>query len=107
MPFSYASVKDILPETGKAKIFTKVDCKDGYWLIKLTEENSLLTTFVTHFGRYKWNRVPFGIWPICEIFQLRLHEAVEGLEGTYGIADEILVAVTGDTMRVAIADHDV
>ena len=46
-------------------------------------------------------------FPTSEIFQLRLGEAVEGLEGTYGIADVILVAGTGDAMRDAIADHDV
>ena len=99
-------IEDILPELGKAKIFTKLDCKDGYWQIKLTEENSLLTTFATPFGRYKWNRMPFRISPASEIFELRLHEAVEGLDGVYAIADHILVAGTGDTMKDAVADHD-
>ena len=46
MPFPHAGVDDILPELGKTKIFTKVDCKDGYRKIKLTEESFLLTTFV-------------------------------------------------------------
>ena len=100
-------IEDILPELDKAKIFTKVDCKDGYWQIKLTEEGSLLTTLATPFGRYKWNRVPFGISPANEIFQLRLLEAVEGLEGTYAIAGDILVAGTRDTMRDALVDHNV
>ena len=104
--FPMPVIEDILPELGKAKVFTKVDCKDGYWQIKLTEDSSLLTTFATPFGRYKWNRMPFGISPASEIFQLRLHEAVEGLEGTYAIANDILVAGTGDTMKDAIADHD-
>ena len=99
-------IEDILPELDKAKIFTKLDCKDGYWQIKLTEESSLLTTFATPFDRYKWNRMPFGISPAGEIFQLRLHEAVEGLDGGYTITDDILVAGTGDTMKGAVADHD-
>ena len=99
-------IEDILPELDKAKIFTKLDCKDGYWQIKLTEESSLLMNFATTFGRYKWNRMPFGISPASEIFQLRLHEAVEGLHGVYAIADDILVAGTGDTMKGAVADHD-
>ena len=99
-------IEDILPELGKANIFTKVDCKDGYRQIKLTEESSLLMTFATPFGRYKWNRTPFGISPASEIFQLRLHEAVEGLDGVYAIADGILVAGTGDTMKDTVADHD-
>ena len=104
--FPMPVIEDILPELGKAKIFTKVDCKDGYWQVKLTEESSLLTTFATPFGRYKWNRMPFGISPVSEIFQLRLHEAVEGLDGVYVIADDILVSGTGETMQGAIADHD-
>ena len=104
--FPMPVIEDILPDLGKAKIFTKVDCKDGYWQIKLTEESSLLTTFATPFGRYKWNRMPFGISPASEIFQLRLHEAVEGLDGVYAIADDILVAGAGDTMKGAVADHD-
>ena len=104
--FPMPLIEDILPDLGKAKIFTKVDFKDGYWQIKLTEESSLLTTFATPFGRYKWNRMPFGISPASEIFQLRLHEAVEGLDRVYAIADDILVAGAGDTMKDAVADHD-
>ena len=50
--------------------------------------------------------MPFGISPASEIFQLRLHEAVEGLDGVYAIADDILVAGTGDTMKDAVTDHD-
>ena len=62
-------------------------------------------TFATPFGRYKWNCMPFGISPASEIFQLRLHEAVEDLDGVYEIADDILVAGAGDTMKDAVADH--
>ena len=104
-------IEDILLELGKAKIFTKVDCKDGYWQVKLTEEGSLLTTFATPFSRYKWNWLPFLEFPPpppnSEIFQLRLHEAVKGLDGVYAIANDILVAGTRETMQSAIADHDV
>ena len=100
--FPMPVIEDILPELGKAKVFTKLNCKDGYWQIKLTDESSLLMTFATPFGRYKWNRMPFGISPASEIFQLRLHKAVEGLDGVYAIADDILVAGAGDTMKDAV-----
>ena len=39
-------------------------------------------------------------------FRSVLHEVVEGLDGVCAIADDILVAGTGDTMKDAIADHD-
>lgn len=51
---------DILPDLAKAKVFSKVDLSHGYWHCTLEEESSLLTTFSTPFGRYRWRRLPFG-----------------------------------------------
>jgi hypothetical protein len=50
------TIVTILPELGKAKVFSKLDCLNGYWQVPLDEESSLLTTFGTPFGRYKWKR---------------------------------------------------
>ena len=47
------TIGDILPELGKAKIFLKLNCLNGYWQIPLDEESSLLATYGTPFGRYK------------------------------------------------------
>lgn len=63
----------------------------------------MLPTFATPFGRCKWNRTPLGVSSPGEIFH---HEAVEGLDGVYTIADDILVTGTGDTMQEAIVDDD-
>ena len=104
--YQMPTLEDILPELGSAKIFTKLDCKEGFWQVPLSEDSSLLTTFTTPFGRYKWNRMPFGISPASEEFQRRLNQAVEGLEGVFVVADDILVAESGDTAEKATADHD-
>ena len=40
-------------------MFTKLDSKDCYWHVKLTEESSYLTTFTNLFGRCRCNRLPF------------------------------------------------
>ena len=42
----------------KAKVFTVVDVKSGYWHVVLDEESSHLTTFGTPNGRYRWLRLP-------------------------------------------------
>ena len=47
------------------------DVSNGFWHVKLDEESSLLTTFETPLGRYKWKRMPFGISPAPEVFQRR------------------------------------
>ena len=85
------TIEDILPELGKAKIFS------GYWQIPLDEESALLTTFGTPFGRYKWKRLPFGISQAGEIFQSRLDQVIEDLLGVKTVADDILVIGNGNS----------
>ena len=52
-------IEDILPKLAKAKVFTVVDARSGFWQIKLTEDASKLTRMATPIGRYKWLRLPF------------------------------------------------
>ena len=88
-------IEEVLPELGKAKVFTKVDCKNRYWQVKFNETSSLLTTLTTPFGRYKRKCMPFGI-----------DQAIEGLDGVKTVADNIFVIGNGDSMTKAIADYD-
>lgn len=94
-------LEDILPDLAKAKVFSKVDLRHGYWHCTLEEESSLLTTFSTPFGRYRWTRLPFGLSVSSEIFQKRLHQALEGLMGVACIADDILVYGVDDSLHEA------
>uniref|UniRef100_A0A803JLC0 Gypsy retrotransposon integrase-like protein 1 n=1 Tax=Xenopus tropicalis TaxID=8364 RepID=A0A803JLC0_XENTR len=100
------TIDEILPSLAKAKVFSVLDAKDGFWQVKLDKSSSYLTTFWTPFGRYRWLRMPFGIATAPEEYQRRQHEAVEGLPGVEVIADDILVYGCGDTTEEATADHD-
>ena len=100
------TIEDVLPDLTNAKVFSKVDCRSGYWQIKLDHESSMLTTFNTPFGRYRWTRMPFGISPAGEIFQRRLDQAIEGLNGVKSVADDILIIGNGATAAEAVKDHD-
>ena len=97
---------DILPHLAKAKVFSKVDLSHGYWHCTLDEESSLLITFSTPFGRYRWTRLPFGLSASSEIFQERLHQALEGLLGVACISDDILAYGVRDTLEEATLHHD-
>ena len=84
-------LEDILPELSQACKFSVCDLKAGYLHCELDHPSSLLTTFATPFGRYRWCRLPFGLTVSSEIFQKRLHQALEGLEGVRCIADDVLI----------------
>ncbi|KAK3746315.1 hypothetical protein QZH41_006887 [Actinostola sp. cb2023] len=90
----------------KGKYFSKADLKEGFLQVQLDEESSKLTTFQTPWGRYRWHRLPFGIAPAPEIFQIKLDQNLEGLKGTFAIADDILITGQGDTDNQANQDHD-
>ena len=101
------TIEDLLPDLSKARIFSVVDAKNGFWHVELDEESSYLTTFNTPFGRYRWLRMPFGISSAPEEYQRRQDQTVEGLPGVRSIIDDILIYGEGDTEEEAIADHDV
>jgi len=100
------TLDDITHDLRDAKIFSTFDTKNGYWQIELSEESSKLTTFNTPFGRYKWLRLPFGLSSASEVFQSRINQVLENINGVKVIADDILVYGKGDTVEKAILDHD-
>ena len=104
--YQVPTVEELLPELTKARVFSKWDVKSGFWHIKLDEASSKLTTFSTPFGRYKRNRMPFGIAPAPEIFQCRLEQALLGLPGVRNIHDDIIVFGEGDSIDEAVVSHD-
>ena len=94
------SVDESLAKLGNSTIFSKLDANSGFWQIPLDQESRLLTTFVTPFGRYCFNRLPFGISSAPEIFQRTLSRILEGLEGTICQMDDVLIH------RIDQPEHD-
>ena len=84
-------VDDVLAQLAGAKIFSKLDANSGFWQIPLAESSRLLTTFITPFGRFCFNKMPFGISSAPEHFQRRMSEILEGLPGVVCLMDDILI----------------
>lgn len=100
------TIDEILPDLNKAKVFSTVDAKKGFWQVCLDKKSSKLCTFFTPYGRYRFLRMPFGISPAMEIYQKKQHEIVHGLNGIAVIADDILIFGKGDTTKEAMEDHN-
>ena len=86
------TVEEILASIPEAKMFSVLDAKSGYLQIKLDYESSMLTTFNTPIGRFRWLRLPFGIKSAPEIYQRLMDMMLEGIEGARAVMDDILVA---------------
>ena len=66
-------IDDILPDLYQSKVFSKIDLQNGYWYCVLDKHSSYLTTIITLFGCYRWQRLPFGMKDSSEIFQRTLN----------------------------------
>lgn len=85
------SVQQTLAQIGGAKHFTKLDANSGYWQIELDPESAKLTTFITPFGRFCFNQLPFGITSAPEHFQRQMTEILGDIPGVVCLVDDILV----------------
>ena len=85
------TVDEILPSLHGKNYFSVVDTTKGYWHVELDHESSLLCTFNTPFGRYRFKRLPFGIVVSQDIFQRKLDDIYKKIPNVTGIADDIMV----------------
>ena len=85
------SVEESLAKLANAVVFSKFDANSSFWHTNFTTESRLLTTFITPFGRYCCNQLPFVISSASEFFQKRMSETLEGFPGVLCHMDDVLV----------------
>ena len=85
------TLEDILPDLADAKVFSKFYACSGYWSIVLSHKASLLTTFQTPFGRYRFLRLPYGLRMAQDEFIKKMDQCLKDLPGVKTIVDDIVV----------------
>lgn len=93
--YQLPTVEESLSQLEGAVIFSKLDANTGFWQIPLSKESAQLTTFITPFGRFFFNRLPFGISSAPEHFSRKMMQVLEGCEGVICQMDDILVYGSG------------
>ena len=89
--FPMKTIKDVISRMPKAKVFSVLDAKHGFWQVKLDKDSSKLVTFNTPFGRYSYTRLPFGIASAPEVFQNFMSHLFDDIEGVEVIVDDLVV----------------
>lgn len=85
------TVEDSLGLLSGASVFLKLDVMSGIYQIKLLPEGRLLTTFITPFGRYCFQGLPFGITSAPKFFQNKMLQIVEGTPSVVNMIDDVLI----------------
>ena len=54
-------ISDLLSTAGKARIYTTLDLRHAYHLVRITEGDEWKTAFRTRYGSFEWLVMPFGL----------------------------------------------
>ena len=91
----------------KARIFTKLDLKNGYHLVRMANEDEEKTAFRTRFGLYHWRVMPFGLCNAPATFQSMMDSIFHDLldNGVIVYIDDILAYSEDPTEHVQLVQE--
>lgn len=71
--------------------FSTLDASSGFWMVPLDEESANLCTFNTPFGRYRFNRLPYGLNCASEVFHRVMTEHFSDINGVFLYVDDLII----------------
>ena len=89
--FQMPVFEELTAQFAGATVFSKLDAAAGFYQIPLAPDSQPLTTFMTPFGRYMFRRLPMGCNIAPEVYQRKVQELLEGLDGVAVYMDDIVV----------------
>ena len=81
----------MLGQISGSKYFSKLDLNSAYWQLPLSEDSKKLTCFITPFGRFIFNRLPFGLCSAPERYQRTVADILHGIDNCHCLLDDIFV----------------
>ncbi len=84
-------IDSIIMDLNEAKVLTVIDLEAGFWQVGVDDDSAKLLTFATPWGRFQYNRLPFGISIAPEIFHKAVADALQGIPGVVVFVDDILI----------------
>jgi hypothetical protein len=82
VPYTYPlpRMDECIDSLGGATVFTTLDCNSGYWQIPVHPEDQDKTTFTSHYGIYRFLRLPFGLRNAPATFQRAIDIILSGVK---------------------------
>jgi len=86
-------MNELLSRLGKATVFTKLDLKNGYYLIRMGEGQEWKTPFKSRYGLYEYTVMPCGLCNAPSTFQAMINDVFRNMleVGVIAYMDHILI----------------
>ena len=94
-PYPIPRIGETMQQLEGFQFATALDLNMGYYTIDLAESSKDITTIVTEFGKFRYNKLPMGMCISGDIFQAKVNELLGDIEGVKAYIDDILVLSKG------------
>jgi len=86
-------INDMLENLSKGKVFSKLDLRSAYNLVRIKEGDEHKTAFTCKFGHFEYLVMPFGLKNAPAVFQHFINDVFEDIIGSfvYCYIDDIIV----------------
>lgn len=98
-------IEDIFANLAGGEKFTKLDLRQAYLQLHLSEDSKPLLTINTHKGLYRYHRMTYGISPAPSIWQRTIDTILQGLPGVQCILDDMIITGKNDAEHLANLDR--
>ncbi|KAE8902919.1 hypothetical protein PF005_g11881 [Phytophthora fragariae] len=71
-------INDLLEDLDKVLWYCSLDMASGFWMVSMTDRARAISAFITPFGLFEWNRMPFGLKNAPQIYQRLIDNALYG-----------------------------
>jgi hypothetical protein len=97
-------MSELRERLGRAKIFTKLDLKNGYNLVRIAEGDEWKTAFRTRYGLFEYLVMPFGLCNAPGTFQAMINKVLQEIldEGVIVYIDDILIYSEDEETHIAL-----
>lgn len=86
-----STVDELFASMSGGKIFSKIDLKQAYLQLPLTESDKEILTLNTHKGLYRSNRLMYGVASAPAIWQRTIESILNGIPGIAIFLDDIRI----------------
>ena len=86
-------MSELRDRLGKATVFTKLDLKNGYYLLRMAKGEEWKTAFRCRYGLYEYTVMPFRLCNTPATFQSMINDIFRDVldEGVIAYMDDILI----------------
>ena len=95
---------ELKDRVAEATIFTKLDLKDGYHLLRIREGDEWKTAFRTRYGHFEYNVMPFGLVNAQATFQAMMNKILREFldHGVVVYLNDILIYLNSEEEHIEL-----